>query len=149
MSGNRIRREQNLNVKIKIRGEQGEQDNAVEVVSVGKMYEEDGFVCLSYDEVVDEEETGVVQTVKNLLKINENQVEVIKKGPAKNHMVFVPGQTTFSYYSTPVGELEVSIFTETINKITRDDGFSLDMQYQLEMNQMFVSDSNINIEVEY
>ena len=138
-----------MEVKIKIRGEQGENDDSVEVVSIGQMFHENGFLCLTYDEVVDEEETGVVQVVKNTIKISDEQVEVIKKGPSQSHMVFVPDQTTFTYYSTPLGELEVSIFTDEIQKISNDNGFTLSMHYQLEMNQTFVSNSNFNIAVEY
>lgn len=138
-----------MEVKIKIRGEQGENDDSVEVVSIGQMFHENGFLCLTYDEVVDEEETGVVQVVKNTIKISDEQVEVIKKGPSQSHMVFVPDQTTFTYYSTPLGELEVSIFTDEIQKISNDNGFTLSMHYQLEMNQTFVSNSNVNIAVEY
>lgn len=138
-----------MDVKIKIRGRQGEEQDGVEVVSIGEMYERDGFVCLTYDEVVDEEETGVVQVVKNMIKINEEQVEVIKKGPTQSHMVFVPEETTYTYYSTPFGEMEISIFTDEIEKISRDNGFSLSMQYQLEMNQTFIANSSVNIAVEY
>ena len=138
-----------MEVKIKIRGEQGENDDSVEVVSIGQMFHENGFLCLTYDEVVDEEETGVVQVVKNTIKISDEQVEVIKKGPSQSHMVFVPDQTTFTYYSTPLGELEVSIFTDEIEKISNDNGFTLSMHYQLEMNQTFISNNIVNIEVEY
>lgn len=138
-----------MDVKIRIRGDQGVSDDSVEVVSMGQMYEKDGFLCLTYEEVVDEEETGVVQVAKNMIRISEEQVEVIKKGPAQSHMVFVPDQTTFTYYSTPLGELEVSIFTDEIERITSDNGFSLNMQYQLEMNQTFISNSCVNIAVEY
>lgn len=138
-----------MEVKIKIRGEQGDKEDSIEVVSVGEMYEEDGYACLTYDEVVDEEENGIVHVASNLIKLREEQVEVIKKGPSQSHMVFVPGQSTFTYYSTPLGELEVSIFTDTIEKISKESGFALNIRYQLEMNQTFVSDSCVNIEVEY
>lgn len=138
-------------VKLRVRGVQlegePEEDN-VEVVSVGQMYEEDGFLCLNYDEVVDENESGVVQVVKNLMKIRDDQVEVIKKGPTESHMVFVPDQATYTYYSTPVGELEVSIFTKHIKREQREDGFRLQLKYDLEMNQTFVSKCSVDIEVE-
>lgn len=138
-------------VKVKIRGIQGQgsqNEEPVEVVSVGRKYEKDGFICITYDEVVSEEENGVVQVVKNLLKIKDNQVEVIKKGPAESHMVFVPDQTTFTYYSTPVGELEVSIHTDLIEKIPYENGFALKLQYDLEMNQTFISSCSVDIAVE-
>ena len=138
-------------VKIKVRGVQAQGNNReepLEVVSVGQRYEQDGFTCITYDEVVDEDETGVVSVVKNLLKVRDDQIEVIKKGPGESHMVFVPGQTTFTYYSTPVGELEVSIHTQRIEKINKGSGFDLKLQYDLEMNQTFISRCNVDIAVE-
>lgn len=138
-------------VKLRVRGVQmqGEatEDN-VEVVSVGQMYEEEGFLCLKYDEVVDESESGVVQVVHNLMKIRDDQVEVIKNGPTESHMVFVPGRATYTYYSTPLGELEVSIFTRQIQKEQKSNGFRLLLQYDLEMNQTFISQCSVDIVVE-
>lgn len=138
-------------VKLRIRGIQLQNSDAgdkVEVVSVGKMYERDGFVCIAYDEVVKEEENGVVQVAKNLLKIRDDQVEVVKKGPAESHMVFVPERSTYTYYSTPLGELEIGIFTNWMEKVKLPDGFHLKLQYDLELNQTFISKCNVDIVVE-
>lgn len=138
-------------VKLRISGMQiqgGGAEDKVEVVSVGKMYEEDGAVCVSYEEMLDENETGVVHVVKNLLKVQDNQVEVIKRGSAESHMVFVPEQATYTYYSTPIGELEVSIFTKQIEHEQMTNGFRLMLQYDLEMNQMTISQCNVDIVVE-
>ncbi|MCH5251517.1 MAG: DUF1934 domain-containing protein [Lachnospiraceae bacterium] len=137
-------------VKVIISGMQGENvgNDQIQVVSVGQMYEKDNFTCVTYDEVVDEEENGVVQVVKNLIKINDEQVEVIKKGPVKSHMVFVPEQTTYTYYSTPIGELEVGVHTRSIDRSKRSNGFGLKLRYDLEMNQSFISSCSVNIAVE-
>lgn len=138
-------------VKVTISGTQGHEspEEKVEVVSIGQMCQKDDVTYITYDEVVNEEENGLVQVVKNMLKINEEQVEVIKKGPTESHMVFVPDQTTFTYYSTPLGELEVSIHTESIEKEKRKNGFGLKIQYGLEMNQTFISRCNVDIRVEH
>ena len=138
-------------VKLRVRGVQmqGEatEDN-VEVVSVGQMYEKDGFTCLTYEEVVGEGEGGALQVVNNLMKIRDDQVEVIKIGPTESHMVFVPERTTYTYYSTPVGELEISIFTKQIERIPMANGFHLMLQYNLEMNQTFISQCSVDLVVE-
>lgn len=120
----------------------------IEVVSVGQMCERDGFVCITYDEIVDEEENGVVQTVKNLIKYKEGQLEVVKRGPAESHMVYVPDRTTYTYYSTPVGQLEIGLYTKSLEKVMTQKGFQLRLNYDLEINQTFVSNCNINIYVE-
>lgn len=138
-------------VKLKIHGIQdhsSEDGDDIEVVCMGKMYERDGFTCISYDEVIEEEPNGLVETVKNLLKIRDDQVEVIKKGPAASHMIFVPDQATFTYYSTPLGELEISVHTKSMEKTEQEKGFRLKLQYDLEMNQTFISSCVVDIEVE-
>ncbi len=127
-------------------GPDGEQDD-VEVVSVGQMCERDGMIHISYDEVI-EEENGLVQAAKNLIKYKKDQLEVIKHGLIENHMVFVPGRTTYSYYSTPAGELEVGLFTKQMDKKPTEKGFWLKLEYDLEMNQTFLSHCNLDIFVE-
>lgn len=137
-------------VKITIHGLQAQGNGEpIDVVSVGKMETQDGFTCITYDEVVSEEENGLVQVVKNMLKISDQQVEVIKKGPTASHMVFIPDQTTFTYYSTPIGELEVSIHTSQIEKIEADNRFFLRLEYDLEMNQTFISSCSVNVTIEH
>ena len=92
-------------------GEDGDRDD-VEVISVGQMCERDGFAWITYEEVVEEEENGLVSVVKNLVKYKDDQLEIIKHGPAESHMVFVPNETTYSYYSTPVSSLGESNIQE-------------------------------------
>ena len=45
-------------------GEDGDRDD-VEVISVGQMCERDGFAWITYEEVVEEEENGLVSVVKS------------------------------------------------------------------------------------
>lgn len=136
-------------VKIKIHGQQDVQEEAIEVLSVGQMYHEGEILFLEYDDVVSEEENGLVEVEKNQIRISGDMVEVIKKGSSQSHMAFVPEQTTYTYYSTPMGELEVSIHTDSIRRESTNDGMAFRIDYQLEMNQTFISKNIVNIEVEY
>ena len=99
-------------------------------------------------EVVEEEENGLVQVAKNLVKYKEGQLEVVKRGPSESHMVFVPDRTTYTYYSTPMGELEVGLYTKSLEKVMTEKGFHLRLAYDLEMNQTFLSHCNLDIFVE-
>lgn len=138
-------------VKLKIRGlhVQGEEnEDELEVVSIGKMYEEEGTLCIGYDEVTEENDEGIVQTSKCLLRIDEKSVEVIKNGSTESQMVFMPGQTTYTYYSTPFGEIEIGLHTDYMKKTEKESGFQLSLGYDMEMNQHFVSRCNVEIEVE-
>ncbi len=138
-------------VKLKIHGTQkhGEEENDdVEVVCIGKMYDSDGFMCITYDEVIEGEPNGLVETATNMVKIRDDQVEVIKNGQMKSHLIFVPNQATFSYYSTPFGELEVSVHTKKLEKTEQEKGFRLVIQYDLDLNHNFISSCMVDIEVE-
>ena len=111
-------------------GEDGDRDD-VEVISVGQMCERDGFAWITYEEVVE-----------------DGQLEIIKHGPAESHMVFVPNETTYSYYSPPVGELEIALSTKSLQKILTERGFHLKLDYDLELNQTFLSNCNVDIFIE-
>lgn len=74
-------------IKIKIKGihesPEGEIE-PVEVIALGQMFDKDGFLCITYEEAIDEGDDGVVSRVSgNLLKIRDDQVEIIREGPAQ------------------------------------------------------------------
>ena len=84
----------------------------------------------------------------SLLKIHPKQVEIIKKGAAETHMVFVQDKDTISYYSTPFGEMEVTIHTNRLEQMETQHGFQILLQYTLEINTAHVSDCSVEIRVE-
>ncbi len=122
-------------------------DDSVEVVSMGDMLEKDGNICVSYEEASDEGED--CQIVKSLMKVKPEQVEIIKKGPAETHMIFVEGKDTMSYYSTPFGELEVVIHTQRLERVELENGFQILLEYALEVNASHMSDCNVDIRVNW
>ena len=138
-------------VKIKISSRHdygmGELD-PIEVISVGELYrDEDGFDCLSYEEVVETDEIGQVQVINNLLRIGDSQIELIKGIGAGSHLVFVPNHKTVSYYPTPAGELEIGVHTSFAEKTIYNNGFTLELRYDLEMNQTIFSSCGLSIAV--
>lgn len=141
-----------MEVKVRIRGLQGQDphdEDAIEVVSIGDLYYEGDTLCVAYDEVVSEDDNGNVLTASNILKISDEQVEIVKTGAADTHMVFVNGKTTYTYYSTPIGKIEVCIHTKSVNFVKGEEGtYMLDLKYDLEMNQSFVSSCNVYCEIE-
>ena len=138
-------------VKIKISSRHdygtGEPD-PIEVISMGELYRDDeGCDCLSYEEVVEMDETGQVEVINNLLRIGESQIELIKGGSGESHMVFVPNHKTVSYLPSPVGELEIGVHTSFAQKTVYNNGFTLELKYDLELNQMVLSSCGLSIAV--
>ena len=136
-------------VKISIRGMQnGVGGDAVEVVSLGEMYEKGDGIYVSYEEGTDAAAGMDCDVVKSLLKICPDQVEIIKKGAAETHMVFVEDKDTISYYSTPYGEMEVAVHTDQLEQINTEKGFQILLKYALEINAAHMSDCDVDIRVE-
>lgn len=139
-----------MKARIQIQRSQSEANDAMDVVYVGEMFEEDDFVCVAYDEVVGFDESGdEEQMVHYKVRVKDNEAEIIKTGESESHMLFVPNKTTHTLYKTPYGNLEFGIFTDHFERNIHENGFSLALQYQLEMNQLYVDTNIVNISVDY
>lgn len=137
-------------VKISISGiHSNSEEETVEVVSMGEMYETDEQICISYEEAADEAVGVDCEIVKSMLKVKPDQIEIIKKGATETHMVFIEDRDTLSYYSTPFGELEVAIHTDRLERRETGKGFQILLEYALEVNAAHMSDCNVDIKVEY
>ena len=138
------------NVKVSISGIQNnDNEETVEVVSVGEMLQRDDHICVSYEEAADNASGVDCQLVKSMLKVKPDQIEIIKKGAAQTHMVFIEDRDTISYYSTPFGELEVAIHTDRLERKERDNGFQILLEYALEITASHMSNCNVDIRVDY
>jgi uncharacterized beta-barrel protein YwiB (DUF1934 family) len=123
-----------------------DQDEAVEVISVGEYYNRNNKHYVIYEEMV-ENEYGQNSIAKNTIKITGNQVEIMKKGPNQMHMVFEENQKNMSYYNTPFGNLLIGIYTTKIRIKEEDNILYVQIEYGLDVNYTHVSDCNIKIKV--
>lgn len=136
-------------VKVSIRGiHNNTKEETVEVVSLGEMFEKDNQIYVSYEEAADDVSGEDCEIIKSMMKVKPDQIEIIKRGPTETHMIFVEDKDTLSYYSTPFGELEVSIHTDRLERIQMDSGFRILLEYVLEVNATHMSDCNVEIRVE-
>lgn len=137
-------------VKISISGiHNHSEQETVEIVSMGVMHESDQQICITYEEATDEAAGVACEMVKSMVKVKADQVEIIKKGATETHMVFIEDQDTVSYYSTPFGELEVTLHTRRLERREFEGGFQIFLEYGLEVNAAHMSDCNVEIRVEY
>ena len=135
-------------VIISIRGlqfVQSEEDmEPVEVVTSGEYYKKNGSHYLLFEEAVE----GFEGVTHNMMKFKENQLEVRKKGLINVHMLFEESKKTLSYYQTPLGNMNMGI--AATNFILREDrnNIQLRVDYALELNDVFVADCTICMNVE-
>ena len=80
-------------VKISISGMHENDDNdLLEVVSFGEMYEENGETIIEYEEALGDDTNEACEMIQCQLKICEDRVEMLKVGGMKTHMVFVKNE---------------------------------------------------------
>ncbi len=118
-----------------------EDDEAVEVINIGKYNEVNGKCYVRYEECVE----GEKETINNLLKFTDESVEITRKGPSSTHMVFEKDNKTMTYYNTPYGSLFLGIYTREITIERSEELISIAIDYTLEANYEVVADYNVDI----
>ena len=118
-------------------------DDTIEVTTTGKYYEKDGKRYLFYDEIGDD--TNLI--VKNSIQITEEHVSVSKKGLINAQMNFEMENKLVSVSETTYGQMEMGIYSTGICLDERDDFLELKLEYLLEINNQHVSDSEILLQI--
>ena len=135
-------------VIITIRGLQfvrNEEDmEPVEVVTPGEYYKKNGQHYLLFDEAVE----GFEETTHNMMKFKEDQLEVRKKGLINVHMYFEENKKTISFYQTPFGVMNMGIAATNIQVWEGQDKIDLLVNYALELNDNYVADCTIQMNVQ-
>ena len=132
------------NVLIKISGLQVVEDTGdnVEVMAVGKHYIKKDKHYILYDEIDDENQ----EKTSNIIKFNQDIVEIVRKGFTGARLVFEENAMKQSLYSTPMGDLLIEILTESISVNEKETGdVSLKVDYQIHIDGNKVSDNQIEI----
>ena len=132
-------------VLITVRGLQmtPDGDDTIEVTTTVKFYEKDGKKYLFYDEIGDD--TNLV--VKNSIQISDDHVEVRKKGMVNAQMNFEKESKLVSIYETPYGQMEMGVYTTGICLDEKDDFLQLKLEYLLEINNQHISNSEILVQI--
>lgn len=120
-----------------------DKDEAVEVISIGDYYYRNNKHYVVYDEI-GENVKGVSSCT---MKIDTNQIDIIKRGESNVHMVFEENIKNTTLYQTPFGELQVGIFTNKIKVTEEDDKIVAEIKYALDINYSHVSDCEIQIKI--
>ena len=118
-----------------------EDQDEVEIVTSGKYLKKGNKHYITYEEVVE----GMEGTIQNLIKMDENGMEVTKKGLTNVHMVFEKDKIHMTPYETPYGELLLGIYTKDLKVEESDDRINIRINYELDINGDKVADSEIKM----
>ena len=115
----------------------------IEMIVSGEYFYKNKKHYILYDEVME----GESQVTKNRIKISDGQMELTKSGVVNVHMVFEEKVKNITHYYTPYGSLMMGIDGKKVEIKESEHEMDIVVEYAMEMNQEFVADCNIRINV--
>lgn len=135
-------------VLIKVSGVQlsagNQEPEEISVITAGRYYRKNDKHFLRYEEITPDE-SG---TTSNTVKIADDAVDILKKGPINTHMLFQKDKKTVSLYDTPFGSLLIGLDTHEIAIREEESSLNVEVLYGLELNEQKIADCHINISVD-
>lgn len=120
-----------------------EDEDETEVVTKGTYLKKGNKHYIRYEEVVE----GMEGTILNLIKVDENGMEVTKKGLTNVHMVFEKEKKNMTYYDTPFGSLLIGIAATNLEIVNGEQDIDVMVQYALDVNYEHLADCSISMNI--
>ncbi len=95
----------------------------------------------------EEIQEGFTESVKSMLKIKNNCVELTKKGLIQSHMIFEPEALYMTEYKTPFGGMQLGVRTRELRVLESEDVIRIDIKYMLESEEQVMADCSIQITI--
>ena len=133
-------------VLVKISGLQFAEDQdsgPVEIITTGNYYKKNGKHYILYDEV----QEGFDGVTKSVIKVNDDFLDVTKKGVTNVHMMFEKNKKNMSYYNTPFGNLLVGINATDVKVNETEDNIDIKVDYMLEVNYEHLAECSISMNI--
>lgn len=131
-------------VIIKVQGVQLAQEfpgDVIEAISPGEYYFRNGKHYFLYDEVME----GQEEVTKNIIKVQDDYMELTKKGAVNVHMVFEEGKQNITYYYTPYGSLQIGIDAGHVKVQEAEEEIGVEVQYGLDINSEHFANCRIRL----
>ena len=133
-------------IMMKITGKQTSegQDDQMEFVTEGELYERNGSLYIMYEE----SEVSGMPGCKTKLKIKGDNVTMKRLGIAGTEMEFAPGRVYTGPYDTPYGSFEMEVATkEVINELTAEGTGKVQIDYKMSLKGLVESHNLLCIEM--
>ncbi len=132
-------------VILSIKGIQHEfgEDADTQIIITGDYFYKNNKHYIMYGESIPDSN----EKINNTLKISPERIDLIKRGSQDVHMIFELNRKNASFYKTPYGVMDVSFNTFDMDVKETDDLITARIEYALEINDSFISDCSIMIEV--
>ena len=121
-----------------------EDSEPVEVITAGDYYKKNNKHYVIYDEVTE----GFDATTKNIIKLQEDCVDITKRGITNVHMVFEKNKKNITCYQTPFGNLMRGIDAKNISIKEDEHDISVNVEYALELNYEHIADCTVKMAIQ-
>ena len=121
-----------------------EDSEPVEVITAGDYYKKNNKHYEIYDEVTE----GFDGTTKNIIKLQEDCVDITKRGITNVHMVFEKNKKNITCYQTPFGNLMLGIDAKNISIKEDEHDISVNVEYALELNYEHIADCTVKMAIQ-
>ena len=132
---------------ISILGEQkldGETDK-VEVLTGGNFIKRKDRFFIGYREF---DEDNPETFYNNMIKVEGDMVTIDRKGPMQSQLLLQKGKRHQCIYRTIAGDLNIGVFTKTLENRLDERGGTLEVSYTLDFNMDLVSENRFFIKIE-
>ncbi|MBQ9412777.1 MAG: DUF1934 domain-containing protein [Oscillospiraceae bacterium] len=121
----------------------GSEDEKLELVTLGTYHFGKDEACISYQESAI---TGLDGT-STMFRIRPDEVVLSRKGSVNSKMVFRPGEWGSFFLSSDIGMLKMGLDTRHMECSMGEHGGSMEIEYDLDFERLFVSRNTFQIEV--
>ena len=118
-------------------------EDAFELMTDGEYLQKDGISTFSYVESMLTGNEGLLTT----FDVEPDQVVLRRGDGLSGDMIFKENQKHHFLYDTPFGSIMLGIDTHSITKNMRDDGGNLEIRYDIEVDNVSVSQNLFKINI--
>lgn len=120
-----------------------DEEAEVETIMPAEYYKKNGKHYIVYDEVNE----GFSGVTKNIIKFQENELDVLKRGTVNVHMLFEEKKKNLTSYGTPFGHIVIGIDTLRIRMDEKEEQIRVNVDYNLEVNYQHLTDCCITMDI--
>ena len=121
----------------------GESDS-IEVITTGDYCRKDGRVIITYPEYAQEDPNIRTDTT---VTYDGSRLTIERRGEMSSRLILEKGRRHRCLYETPMGQMMIGIFTDSIVSALGDSGGTIRASYQLDFNNNAVSYNEFNITI--
>ena len=119
------------------------ESESVELITSGSYYKKNGKHYIIYDEVNE----GFSETTRNIIKLNDDFMDITRRGVSNVHMMFEKNRKNVTYYYTPYGSLLIGIDAKSVDVQETENDIDVKVNYELEVNYEHMADSCITMNI--